>query len=359
MPFEIVIPEFELPKLSNLIVLELSVSLFLVFAIAELTGSLFSGSLSLLADSISMFADIFSYICNIYVEWYKTNYGGVSRRSRFYLEIVIPTVSIILLILTTIYTTIDASLVIQNPPAKDDVNVSYMYGFSIFNMVVDFLCWILFSLRGPDTFIEAIEIPQLSIDTSITFDDEIDFGILPDTEFTSILHDVSPISSSSSSSSLFTLTKCCKLLSCGFYRETYVQDRSSSPISLTSTEGGSGGGHKRSNLNMLSAFIHVVGDTLRTVSVLIAAGISTIFHVDGDICDAWAAMVASISILIMCGSLIAEIRRSWSELQDEDVEEGISFSIGPFSHSSGKTSNSKASSNNRAVYMKVQDEEDS
>lgn len=369
MPLEIVIPEFELPKLSNLLVLELSVSLFLVFAISELIGAIFSSSLSLLADSISMFADIFSYICNIYVEWYKNHYGGVSRRSRFYLEIVIPTLSVILLMLTTIYTTIDASLLLQNPPVKDDVDVDYMYGFSIFNMFVDFLCWMLFSLRGSETFIEAVEIPQLSLDTSITFDDELDFGILPDTDFDSILPSTQPSTSASNSTSLFTFTECFKLMSCGLYRPAEgtggVTSPSFSTMSTMSTAishaGGSGavgGGssHKRSNLNMLSAFIHVVGDTLRTISVLLAAAISTIFHVDGDICDAWAAIVASISILIMCGSLIAEIRKSWTELREDEVDGGISFSVGPFSHSSVKSATSLAA--NRAVYMKVQEDED-
>ena len=38
----------------------------------------------------------------------------------------------------------------------------------------------------------------------------------------------------------------------------------------------------KKNLNMLSAFVHVGGDTIRTLSVIIGATISTTAHIDTD-----------------------------------------------------------------------------
>lgn len=50
------------------------------------------------------------------------------------------------------------------------------------------------------------------------------------------------------------------------------------------------------NVNMASAFTHVGADTLRTAAVFIAALVSTISGASGSACDAWAAIVVSISI---------------------------------------------------------------
>ena len=43
------------------------------------------------------------------------------------------------------------------------------------------------------------------------------------------------------------------------------------------------------NLNMISAFTHVGGDTLRTLSVFVAAAIATFSGTPGYLCDAWAS----------------------------------------------------------------------
>ena len=49
----------------------------------------------------------------------------------------------------------------------------------------------------------------------------------------------------------------------------------------------------KKNLNMMSAFTHVGGDTIRTISVLTAATVSWLSGIDGDICDAWAAIAVT------------------------------------------------------------------
>lgn len=63
------------------------------------------------------------------------------------------------------------------------------------------------------------------------------------------------------------------------------------------------------NLNMMSALTHVGGDTMRTASVFVAAVIATIAG-DSALCDAWAAVVVSITICFAVVPLVAEIYRA-------------------------------------------------
>ena len=61
----------------------------------------------------------------------------------------------------------------------------------------------------------------------------------------------------------------------------------------------SGTGMMKKNLNMMSAFTHVGGDTIRTISVLTAATVSLLSGIDGDICDAWAAIAVTHPLLLL------------------------------------------------------------
>jgi Co/Zn/Cd efflux system component len=61
------------------------------------------------------------------------------------------------------------------------------------------------------------------------------------------------------------------------------------------------------NLNMISAFTHVGGDTLRTCAVFIAAVVSDTTTAPGSVCDAWAAVIVSITIIICVIPLTIEI----------------------------------------------------
>jgi Co/Zn/Cd efflux system component len=79
---------------------------------------------------------------------------------------------------------------------------------------------------------------------------------------------------------------------------------SSASLTVTSaTSISSRGVHRRvkkvdKNFNMISAWTHVGGDTLRTLAVFAAAVISSITGIDGDICDAWAAIVSGCTIIV-------------------------------------------------------------
>jgi Co/Zn/Cd efflux system component len=61
------------------------------------------------------------------------------------------------------------------------------------------------------------------------------------------------------------------------------------------------------NLNMASALTHVSGDTLRTSSVFVAALVATLSPYSGAICDAWAAVVVTVTIIFIVVPLVSKI----------------------------------------------------
>jgi uncharacterized membrane protein YgcG len=74
----------------------------------------------------------------------------------------------------------------------------------------------------------------------------------------------------------------------------------------------------RKNLNMMSAFTHIVGDTLRTIAMFCAALVATLTGIDGDICDAWAALAVTVTILILCASLCLDIYTAATDIWYEE-----------------------------------------
>lgn len=333
---EIHVPEcnWEWPVLSNEFVLVLSISLFLIFAIAELFGALASDSLSLLGDSICMFVDVTSYICSTYVEWYKQRSGRVTFGSRIFTEIIVPTLSVMSLLAVTVFITVDAMKVVKNPPTENSVDVSYLYSYSLGNLVVDAVCNFLFFLKGEDAFVEeTVEIPKLSLDTSIDFDDEVEFGRLEDDEL--MWEERRSVSSGSSSksessNSIYDSASCFSVVHrfiryycCGLCAAVcnwpHMGDREHRHQHNHHSHHHPGHSHvHKSNLNMLSAFSHLLGDTFRTLSTFIAALVSTWTGIDGDICDAWSAIAVSITIVIMCALLLWEIKDAAIEIWEED-----------------------------------------
>ena len=61
------------------------------------------------------------------------------------------------------------------------------------------------------------------------------------------------------------------------------------------------------NLNMASALTHVSGDSLRTSSVFIAAVVATLTSYKGALCDAWAALAVTVTIVFIVIPLVNEI----------------------------------------------------
>jgi Co/Zn/Cd efflux system component len=69
---------------------------------------------------------------------------------------------------------------------------------------------------------------------------------------------------------------------------------------------------QKANLNMISALTHVGGDTMRTVSVFVAAVISTAGQ-PSSLCDAWATIVVCFTICIAVIPLVKEIYKAATE----------------------------------------------
>ena len=188
----------------------------------------------------------------MYAEWFKSKGQELPLRTKIILEVGIPSFSICALLGVTAYITSDAVEVIKSHGVEDDVNVDFLYGFASANFVVDIISTFLFYVRRKDVFLLS---KSSSSSKNISENDaEISLG--------SDLND--PISG----------------------------------MMMAPSE---------KNLNMISAFTHVGGDTMRTCAVFIAAVVSDATSSSGSLCDAWAAIVISISIVFCVMPLGKEI----------------------------------------------------
>lgn len=269
---------------SNQSLLRLAAFTFLIFVIAEVVGAIRSHSLSLLGDAIAMSVDVFTYFANMYAEATKHNVDSKSFSSRLVNEFFIPSISVACLLGVTIYITIDAVQVLENPRREDDVPISYLYGFSIANLLIDLVCATFFFIRGKEVFFEPIiPLPLISLEVSLDAEEE-------EREFGHLDEDLDFNLSGNSDS---------------FHNSQRYRD-------------GSGVGSMKKNLNMLSAFTHVGGDTVRTISVLSAAGISSAFGINAAVCDAWAAVAVSLTIVAISLPLIIDIILAVKSISNEN-----------------------------------------
>lgn len=183
----------------------------------------------------------------MYAERVKSKYGVLDDGTRRVLEVFIPSISVMALLGVTGYILADAIGIIQEGESDDDVNVYFLWAFSSANFLVDLISSLMFYWRGKDALVSEHHAPLRT----------------------------------------FSLDR----------RSFDMGKRPLIPINIP-------------NLNMMSALTHVGGDTLRTVSVFIAALVATVSDVDGSLCDAWASIVVSISIIICVIPLCHEIYKA-------------------------------------------------
>jgi Co/Zn/Cd efflux system component len=247
----------EKSTVSNLCILYVTAALFGGFVIAEIIGALAGHSLSLLGDATAMIVDVFTYFSNMYAEHVKAKYGILDEKTRYILEVYVPTFSICALLGVTGYIVSDAVSVIKdNGNGGDDVNIVFLWAFSSANAVVDVISGLMFYIKGADA-----------------------------------LRVHAPVR---------TFSRAERVLS--------------------------GEGRKVSflpNLNMMSALTHVGSDTLRTASVFIAALITTVSGANGNLCDAWAAIVVSITIIFAVIPLCNEIYKASGERIEATADNDI------------------------------------
>jgi Co/Zn/Cd efflux system component len=147
---------------------------------------------------------------------------------------------------------------------EEDVDVTYLYSFAVANLVVDVICTWLFYVRRQDVFLQPSKVEpgkegEHGDDTSMGMYD---------------LEDV-------------------EIVLCADYNDDSEQKD-------FSFDGKGNSAHllKTKNLNMISAFTHVGGDTLRSFTVLLAAMVSSTFDIDATLTDAVAAIVVSVTIVV-------------------------------------------------------------
>ena len=88
-------------------------------------------------------------------------------------------------------------------------------------------------------------------------------------------------------------------------------------VSLLDKITGVDGNNPKSNINMMSAFTHVGGDTFRTCSVFVCALIISFTEYNSELCDAWASLAVTFSIFLLAFPLINEIFKSFKLLRSE------------------------------------------
>lgn len=197
----------------------------------------------------------------MYAEWKKSKDGQLDKGTKRILEVFIPSFSVLALLAVTGYITADAINIIQNGDDGDEVNVYFLFAFASANFLVDLVSSFMFYRRGKEVLIS------------------------------------SPISHDRRS------VEC-------FHNYDFSSDHSRTPSNVPSAA---------PNLNMISALTHVGSDTLRTISVFVAAVISVAGKQDPSLCDAWAAIAVTVTIILAVIPLINEIIKSILRKDDEEA----------------------------------------
>lgn len=249
--------------LTNSIILTVFAVSFLLFVIAEVIGALLGNSLSLLGDAAAMSVDVFAYLCNLYAENLRVRYGRVSNEMAMILEVIVPSFSVLLLLGVTGYVFGEAIGILTNEENTDDspVNIYFLYGFASANFLIDILCTGLVFYKGQDILYHVDNNDRIIESASV------DLSVENSTVTSEIL-----------------------------------QSQSQS---------------QSKNLNMISAVTHVGGDTLRTISVFTAALVSTFSGISADLCDAWASIVVTMTIIGLVVPLCVEICSTYARLRRE------------------------------------------
>lgn len=318
----IYIPDWDCLKFSNQMLLEISLSLFFLFALAELAGAIVSGSLLLLGDSICIGVDILSYIGNIYVEWFKDRIGrDNSRVSRWCVDIFIPLFSVVTLLAVIAYITYNSFTILlnaTNPFANyDHINPHYFYAYVSIKLFIDGIVSLFFCCRGKEVFQEGPDFPMLhAIDTSLSFDDAEgdEFGHLDDIMDLPIFKSDQKVGGSQLSS------KALKVLG---YCFPSTANTVVSMMSPTPSNNKPPMVEAKANLNMITAFSHIFSDAFRTSVMLMSVAVSNIAGLRISLCDAYAALVVATILLIICILLLIDIinvARDMSQNESQGVE---------------------------------------
>lgn len=373
---------------SNEYVLNVAFLSFFFFMIFEGIFAIIANSQSMLADALAMSVDAFTYLFNLVAERlkHKTKWFGPTSISseqrkrhrklvRLYLEFIPPMISVTALICVSAQAFVEAVSTIMGysnhsdeDDTKDSPDVVLMLFFSALNLLLDVLNVFFFSKvqhfsissirlitgggkitirvgkdssvqkdeivvvdednrsKTPSILIEGdlIQIDDLVFDKNIIqFDDDENLELLSTSTTLSYgSYNISSLVEDKNGKSLNGKDRFDKLL------DSISEDEESENGRTMESESDDDQGNGL-NLNMCSAYTHVMADTLRSIAVLVAAAIAYFDHrISPTVADATAAIVVSVIIAVSLGPLIIGLLETWSEIQElkrESLESDISI----------------------------------
>eukprot|EP00588_Corethron_pennatum_P021326 CAMPEP_0194312836 /NCGR_PEP_ID=MMETSP0171-20130528/9766_1 /TAXON_ID=218684 /ORGANISM="Corethron pennatum, Strain L29A3" /LENGTH=317 /DNA_ID=CAMNT_0039067537 /DNA_START=200 /DNA_END=1153 /DNA_ORIENTATION=+ len=271
-------PKFPRPRPSNELLLYIAFISFVIFTIIQTVVSFtVAHSAAMQADCAAMAVDAATYGLNLWAERKKKKYismddgteGGLIRthRSILLLEFYTPALSIIVLLSLTVFVTSESLRTLfpntfPGGDSEESPNARLMLIFSILNLVLDFINVFFFACAGnlfgfmPLRNKSSQKVTEGSLDVTEESTEEEGIGGNAMDGERNKKHELGDIS--------ITLSK--------------IQSRG--------------------NMNMCSAYTHIVADTLRSIAVILAAICVLFFDVDDSKADATAALVVSFIIIL-------------------------------------------------------------
>lgn len=287
---------------SNEYVLNFAFYSFVGFTLFQAGFAMIANSESMMADCEAMVVDAMTYLFNLCAERIKNKpYSEAElelspiqrtlRRDelRLWLELVPPAFSVSCLITIVIMTLNESIKELWGVEAgdEDDVSVPIMLAFSGANLLLDVFNVVCFARSGHSFGLQSVRDGNEEIRSSMKG--------LKEKETTALVE--SPVNSGDAANDDDEMENGKANNNNGY--GSFVSSSSSSSSSQREQKS------VVMNLNMCSAWTHVCADTLRSISVLVAAAIATVFpSIPGDLSDSVAAIAVSIIILVSLGPLI-------------------------------------------------------
>jgi len=258
-----------------------------LFTMAQFFGAFFANSLSMLGDCITMAVDSATYAMNIFAEKAKIRLlkmpgGGmlweVKKGEMQRLDKRVALVSALSLVGVTLYILIDAAQRLQSEAGVDPVKPKIMFWFTAINLVMNFIsCTAFLYIPRKKKHLQQREASDEYEQLNLTLDYEIE---LQDMSEVPIIGDAE---SSGRVAPLETAEQEAK---------TWFEE----------------------NLNLLSAFAHLLADTLRSLTVFVTS--TYVWSVGGDavFADAVSSLIVCSMVLMVAGMLLWETLREGRDL---------------------------------------------
>jgi len=318
---------------------------FMSFALTQLVFAFIAGSEAMMGDSAAMIVDALTYLFNWIAERKKSRFDAgyeisnddsdpasaqrIRERARrkmvLQLEIVPPLISVSTLIIVTAFVMRKAIKVLlldmhRKRSEQQIPNINLMLGFSVFNLGLDFLNVFCFAkakhLLGFQTTEahnygehNARHHPRITNESSNGSD-------IRDEARTKTSYRQVDLDSSENSYS--------ELMAHSDIHEIRPNDTSNGNGLSNSnhTANHEEDDKEQANLNMCSAYTHVFADTLRSIAVILAAGVAELVEdVSPEEADATAAVIVSVLILLSLVPLFHGLLQSFAELRAIRAEE--------------------------------------